>query len=61
MKKKHTKFFMVIEGGRVKYIKLDSDLIFSKEEGVNTLMETYPEATKIKGLTAKAVKFLDLQ
>ena len=60
MSKKHKKFFLVVEGS-MNYIKLESDLIFSKEEGVEALRKTHPDATEIKPITIKTANFLDLK
>lgn len=60
MNSNHKKFFLVVEDGHAKYIKLDSEYIIGKQEGIDILRESHPNATEIKALTIKAAKFLNL-
>lgn len=45
----------------VEYIKLESELIFRPEEGIEVIRKSTPEATEIKLLNNKTIKLLGLK
>lgn len=61
MSKKYKRFYSVLKASGLAYIKMESDLIFSPEEGENEIRKNHPEATEIKLLNKKMSDFLNLK
>lgn len=57
--KKYKRFYLVSDANGSRYIKMESDLMFSPKEGKDSIKEKYPDA-KIKLLSNKSVMILDL-
>ena len=62
--KKYRKDFSINIDGKIKYVKLESDYIFGRDEGILFLSKKYPKADEIKCLDkklSKVISFFDLK
>ena len=57
--KKHNRFYLISDKNGSRYMKIESDLMFSPKEGKDSIKKKYPDA-KIKLLSNKAILFLEL-